>query len=166
MALIPIETGDCTNRGRYRRPDFARMSGHTLIEMLLVLVILAILIGIVVPTYRDFVLKANRAVGRGVLLDVMARQEQYYINNKSYASSLEDLGFPATYYVDRLAADAGAAEAVYQIELLLQSSAYQGVRAIPQNSQQHDTRCMILAISKRGLKTVSGADAENPFSCW
>lgn len=163
MALIRIEVSGLARPVPFRMPA---CRGYTLIEVMLVLVILAILTIVAVPGYRDFVLKANRAAGRGVLLDVMARQEQYYINNKSYASTLDVLGLPETYYVDRLAAVTSAGEAVYQVELILQSSVYQGVRATPQNAQQGDTSCMTLAIDRRGLKAVSGTDSENPFSCW
>ena len=166
MALIRINIGAHARSGLPHRPAGSLRRGYTLIEMLLVLVVLAILTVIVVPTYRDFVLRANRAVGRGAILDVMARQEQYYVSHKSYANTLEALGLPATYYVDRLAAVTVAGEAVYQIQLIVQSSVYQGVRAIPRNRQSRDSPCMTLAIGKRGLKTVSGTDAGRPFSCW
>jgi type IV pilus assembly protein PilE len=69
---------------------------------MIVIVIAGILFFVALPAYQNSVLKSNRAAGRGVLLDVASRQEQYFINNKQYADALPDLGYPATYYVINL----------------------------------------------------------------
>ena len=56
--------------------------GFTLIELMIVIVIVAVLLAVALPAYQDSVIKSNRSAGRGILLDVASRQEQYFINNK------------------------------------------------------------------------------------
>ncbi|MEH6617468.1 MAG: type IV pilin protein, partial [Porticoccus sp.] len=74
--------------------------GFTLIELMIVVAIVAILVGIAMPNYREYVLRSNRAVAKGALLEVASRQEQYFLNNRSYTHLLADLGYPVSYYID------------------------------------------------------------------
>ncbi|HEX4881924.1 MAG TPA: type IV pilin protein, partial [Porticoccaceae bacterium] len=74
-----------------------RQSGVTLLEMLIVVVIVSILAAVAYPAYQDYVVRSNRAVGAGSLLEVAARQEQYFANNAGYASTTALLGYGAAY---------------------------------------------------------------------
>ena len=56
--------------------------GFTLIEMMIVLVILGLLILVALPAYQQQILKTKRSLGKGELLEVLARQEQFFVNNK------------------------------------------------------------------------------------
>ena len=59
-----------------------RVSGFTLIELLVVVVMLTVLLTVALPMYQDSVVRSNRAAARGMLQDVVMRQEQFFINNK------------------------------------------------------------------------------------
>lgn len=61
-----------------------RASGYTVIEVMLVLVILAILATIALPSYQESILKARRAEGRSALMKGMQQQERYYSLNNTY----------------------------------------------------------------------------------
>lgn len=141
-------------------------TGFTLIEMLVVLIIASILLLVALPGYQGAVLRSARATARIALTEVLARQEQYFINNKHYASNLVGLGLPSPYYVDRQAQSVEAARAVYRIELELKSGAYIGVRASPWNAQLADTGCLAFSISHRGVRAVTGFLAGMPGECW
>ena len=128
--------------------------GFTLIEMMVVLAVAGLLYFVALPGYRHAMIKSYRAAGKGVLMEVMSRQEQYFINNKRYADSLPGLGLPSDYYVDTQSQPASAARAIYKIELVFDAAVYKGVKAIPQNLQRRDGQCMTFAISRLGVRSA------------
>jgi len=132
----------------------------------IVILVAGILYFVALPAYRNSVLNANRAVARGVLYDVLALQEQYFLNHRQYATDLAALGLPSTYFVDRQAQQAGEGEGIYRVELDLVSSVYAGVSALPQGAQAQDVACMVYRIGRTGVRSVSGTLAAEPARCW
>jgi len=144
-----------------------RESGFTLMELMIVLAIVAILLGVGLPGYQNIILKSNRAAGKGVLLDVASRQEQYFINNKAYSNNLQTgLGYPANPFFINNQADKTAAstsDSVYQISVALVGSVYT-VTATPVSRQLKDTRCGTLTITSTGVKGENGT--QSVAECW
>ncbi|WP_125560241.1 type IV pilin protein [Pseudoalteromonas rubra] len=70
--------------------------GFTLIEMMITIAILGILASIAYPSYSEYVRRAARAEAAATLLDAANKQEQYFVDNREYASSLAALGLPTT----------------------------------------------------------------------
>ena len=145
-------------RGRHQ-------AGITLLEMMIVLVIVAILVAVAYPSYQDHIVRSNRAVGASTLLEVAARQEQFFANNASYASTTVQMGYPAAYHVDRDGEQGTAATSIYLITVANVSSAPAldyTLTATPQNWQTRDTDCGNLTLNDRGVKGQSGAGER----CW
>ena len=144
-----------------------RASGFTLIELMIVVAIVAILLAVGIPGYQQQVLKTKRSLARGELLEVLARQEQYFINNKAYATDLTNLGYPANgYYVDTDSNDlATAARAIYLIQFsgTPTTTAYT-LQAVPQGGQTKDSRCGTLTITSTGVKSEGGSGST--ADCW
>jgi type IV pilus assembly protein PilE len=65
-----------------------RSIGFTLIEMMIVLLILGVIAAIAVPSYRDYVLRANRADAKAALLALATAQEKYYLQCNTYTPTL------------------------------------------------------------------------------
>jgi type IV pilus assembly protein PilE len=63
--------------------------GFTLIELMIVVAILGIIVAIAYPSYRTHVLKGNRASAQAFLMDAAQRQQQYFLDNRSYAPDLD-----------------------------------------------------------------------------
>ncbi len=141
-------------------------AGFSLIELMIALVVAGILYFVALPSYQQIMIKSNRAVGRGILLDMLSREEQFLLNHRRYALSLSDLGLPQPYFIDSTAGRAAARAAVYRVELDVVSSRFVGARAIPVNQQARDRDCQIFSLTVQGVKAVSGRWSDRPASCW
>jgi len=65
--------------------------GFTLIELMIVVVIVAILAAVAYPSYRNYILKGNRASAQAFLMDAAQRQQQFFLDNRAYAPDLDTL---------------------------------------------------------------------------
>ncbi|MCF8177013.1 MAG: prepilin-type N-terminal cleavage/methylation domain-containing protein [Sulfuritalea sp.] len=70
------------------RPRFgARLSGFTLVELIVTVAIVGILMSIAIPGYKEYLIRANKAAAKTVLLDVASRQEQYIVQNLKFTGA-------------------------------------------------------------------------------
>jgi type IV pilus assembly protein PilE len=63
--------------------------GVTLLELMTVVVIIGIIASIAVPSYRNYVLRAQRSDATGALLRVAAAQEKFYLQNNTYGTTAQ-----------------------------------------------------------------------------
>jgi type IV pilus assembly protein PilE len=63
--------------------------GFTLLELMITVVIVAILAGIALPSYNDYVLRAKFAEATGNLADLRVKMEQFYMDNRGYSVPLD-----------------------------------------------------------------------------
>jgi type IV pilus assembly protein PilE len=67
--------------------SFAHSHGFTLIELMVVVAIVGILAAIAVPSYRDYIIRGNRATARAAMLEAQQFMERFYAANSSYAKT-------------------------------------------------------------------------------
>lgn len=143
-----------------------RNSGFTLVELMVVVAIVGIIAAVAFPAYTQYVTKAKRATAKSLLTQVAQRQQQYFMDNKSYTADLSDLGYPgATLFVDDQGnvSAATSEDSVYTIEVTAQNQTSYTLTATPVNIQaDRDTDCTSLTLDQRGTKGHTGAGAE----CW
>ena len=147
-----------------KTPD--KSSGFTLVELMIVVAILGVLVMVAMPAYQGQVLKTKRSMAKGELLSVLARQEQFYVNNKQYAATLDLLGYHANpYAIDADGNDIAVTSAnrVYRIQLSSVTTSFFAVQAIPELRQAKDTNCGTLQITSVGVKSASSGSVAN---CW
>jgi type IV pilus assembly protein PilE len=61
-------------------------SGFTLIELMIVVVVVAILAAIALPSYQDSVRKATRRAAQAFMLEVANREQQYFLDTRTFAT--------------------------------------------------------------------------------
>lgn len=131
--------------------------GVTLIELMVVVVIVGILASIAFPSYRNHVLRSARAEAKAALLNAATRQEQFFLDNKTYANSLDALSVSST-------TENGA----YSLSIDVATAACPLARcysmtATPQGAQAKDTICAALTLNSSGTKNATGS---TPNACW
>jgi type IV pilus assembly protein PilE len=65
-----------------------RAAGFTLIELLITVTIVAILVTVALPSYQTYMIRAVRSQGQQFLTDLAQREEQYFLDVRSYATGI------------------------------------------------------------------------------
>lgn len=142
-------------------------AGFTLIELMIVVVVIGILSAIAFPSYSAYVLRAQRAAAKTVLLDLASQQESHFADRKRYATSLSALGLAGnTMYALKDGSLNGSdhADATYQIAVASGATAARyTLTATPIHGQARDTRCGTLSLDSAGSRAASGSDG---IQCW
>jgi type IV pilus assembly protein PilE len=144
----------------------ARKNGFTLVEMVIALVIVALLLALTLPAYQLQLRKTRRSLGNAELMQVMLRQEQYFLEHKQYAQALTHLGYPTSPYA--ISAQGNAVpvmsdDRIYLIDLAARQDRYT-LYAIPQLTQAADRICGTLGLDSTGIKSATGEGAAR--DCW
>lgn len=121
--------------------------GFTLIELVIAVAIVAILAAIAMPSYEQTLQRSRRSEAREALSDFAARQEQYFLDNKSYSTTVSALGRSAT-----------TENGYYVISVPAANALTYTLRATAQAPQNKDTDCATMEFTSRGNKT--------PGNCW
>jgi len=138
--------------------SFASARGFTLIELMIAVAILAIVMGIAIPSYNQWVLESGRADAKGVLMQSAQTLERCFTRYNAYDDencalaeddtvTSENNKYVMT--VTTLAADAFT------------------LTAAPQGGQANDTECEDFTLNHQGRKGVSaGTDPALIDECW
>lgn len=144
-----------------------RQHGVTLMELLTVILIIALLASVAIPSYRSYLLRTQRAEGKTALLQLQAAQEKFYLNGNTYTDEVtqpspDGLGLPGVTETNK-----------YEITVALDDGGQSYVASAEPaagGGQEDDTRCGTLTISDTGVRGVvvggDAGDAELIAECW
>jgi type IV pilus assembly protein PilE len=133
--------------------------GFTLIELLIVVVVVAILAGIAVPSYRAYVLRSHRVEGKSALLAVATAQEKFYLQNNRYALDDERADAPPT----GLGIPDDTENGWYSIEVEVDDEddpQAWSATVTAKGDQADDTSCAEMTLTSTGSRSASSD------SCW
>lgn len=147
--------------------------GHSLLELLVALSIVALLAALAQASYSRFVLGARRLDARTALADVAAAQERHYLRYARYAERLLDAPPPAT-TARALGPDEFtlplaeiSPQAWYRIAVVAADDEGYRLEARPQGLQGEDRECALFvleATGRRSARNASGGDSSR--RCW
>jgi type IV pilus assembly protein PilE len=142
-----------------KTPIALRCRGFTLVELLIVMVIIAILASIAIPSYRQHVMKVKRADAMVELTAWGQRMERCYTRyNRFNAFDPADTTCAFAPYSTQ--------DGTYQITQPTSAAQQFVFTATPQGAQANDSRCMALSVDETGRQSVSGSYIATPEKCW
>ena len=143
-----------------------RQHGVTLLELMIVVTIVAIISAFAYPSYTQYVVNTKRTAATSTLMQIADRQQQFFMDNKSYTADLTALGYASNpLYVsdDGNSVPAGDADAVYLFTLAnVAPTTYTAIAAPLAQQLVRDTKCGTLTLNQAGAKdALAGGD-----DCW
>jgi len=157
LAGIAAKDEDMTIRPAFTRTPGRKSThgvhGFTLIELLVAMLVMIILSSTAVASYRSFAEDARRTTAITALTDAASRQEQFFLNNKSYTATVAGGGINVSATVEG---------GYYTLGIVAPTAACPLTRcwvlqAVPQGTQANDS-CGTLGYDSDGDKTPAG--------CW
>jgi type IV pilus assembly protein PilE len=134
-----------------------RIGGVTLLELMAVIMVIGILGMIAIPSYRQYMMRAQRTEAKSALLRLATNQERFYLANRTYSGDPAALGFTddlterGTYTLSIDGADATG----YTASATPTAGADIDMTA--------DAQCTSFSITAQGVRTATGSAAAN---CW
>jgi type IV pilus assembly protein PilE len=146
--------------------------GFSLLELMMAVAIIGILAAIAVPSYSNYVLRAQRTMAKTVLNQVVARQDAFFTDRKTYATNLgpTGLGYKANpFYIGKDGNPTDSTSgAVYVVALENPTATSYTVTATAYSTQQKkDTNCYKLSLASTGAKSATKIDnSAGSADCW
>jgi type IV pilus assembly protein PilE len=136
--------------------------GVTLIELMIVLTVLGILAAISIPSYNQYVVRANRAHAKVALTQMAVALERCYTNSTPYAyngaTCTAAVVFPFT------TPDGG--HYVITHDGARQAQTFSLVATPQGNQAARDTRCANFTLTSTNVRGVTGTASATPNECW
>jgi len=144
-----------------RKRPWLIQSGFTFIELIIVMVIVAILLMVALPSYQQFILKSRRSDAMSALMNVTNRQEQFMLDSNTYTVKMTDLGFitdpyitPNSHYsIVAIPGTTGSITTSYSLTASPKTT----------SSQLNDHLCSSFTITSSGAKSATGSLGTQ---CW
>ena len=145
------------------RPMSNRLqTGFTLIELVIVIVIVAILASVALPSYQDSIRKGRRSDAKAALFAVAGRQEQFMLDRGTYTTDMKNLGYTDSasmisdeghYGIVSAACAGGVIGNCYALTATPLSS----------SPQAKDGYCTSFTLDSAGTKSATGTSSAD---CW
>jgi type IV pilus assembly protein PilE len=132
-------------------------AGFSLIELMIVVLIVAILVGIAVPSYQAYVIKTNRAAAKSCMSEFAQYMERFYTTNMTYVGGVPSPG----------CATEGNLNQRYTINATTVAPTQNTyvITATPIGAQlSGDTKCGTLTVNNLGQRGITGTSTL--ATCW
>lgn len=135
-----------------------KLRGFSLIELMIVVAVIGIISMIALPSYRDYVKKANRSAAQQLMLNISNREEQYIIDRRQYAEILgsSELNIAQDGWTCTNTATTGCSNSNYTVTATVSGTTYT-ITATAINNQVGDGN---MTLTNAGAKTRSAGDGK------
>jgi type IV pilus assembly protein PilE len=151
---------------KYGFPMMVRQRGITLMELMIVVAIISMIAAFAYPSYTQHIVNTKRTAATSTLLQIADRQQQFFMDNKSYTGNLTNLGFASNpmYVSDNgNSVAAGDADAVYLFTLAnVGATTYIAIAAPLGGQLERDAECGSLTLNQAGARGALGGGSD----CW
>ena len=131
--------------------------GYTLLELMLVVLVIGVLGMIAVPSYRQYVMRAQRTEAKTALMRLQTNQERFYLANRIYSGDPDQLGFAGDL----------SERGTYTLSITGANATGYLATATPRAGGAFDMRddeqCATFSINAQGVRTATGTDTAR---CW
>jgi type IV pilus assembly protein PilE len=147
----------------------SRMTGFTLIELMVTLVIATILLTIAIPSYLSHIREARRTEAKTALVDLAGREETLFSTTNNYSTVPSNLGYGAGNFPIAVGSN------YYTVNVQVPNPAANSpansfvITATPVagSSQAKDAACQSFSVDQLGNQTALDAGgAINTTTCW
>ncbi len=130
--------------------------GFSLIELMIALAVVALLVGIAFPSYKNYILRSHRPDAIAALAQDQAILERCYAQNFAYNTACASLpAFPHN-----------SSQSYYSIALTNLSATTYTLVASAIGKQTADTNCTSIRVDQANQKTASDSSGTSQASCW
>ena len=130
--------------------------GFTLVELMIVLAVVAILVAMALPSFRDTIRKSRRSDAMNANLDIHLSQERWRANNIAYATLVE-LG---------LANPLISPDGYYSLTVPVNTATTYTILGTAQGDQVNDSCGNFTLAFVAGVITKSASGDEGNERCW
>jgi len=140
--------------------------GVTLIELLTVVVIVAILASIAVPSYRSYLLRAQRTDATTALLRIQSGMEKHLVQYGTYTDDLtgqtKDGGLGLT-----TVSEQGNYDLKVDLDKPKAGNYTASAKAKTDKSQKDDRRCAVFTVDQSGVRYAEDSSGtDRTTECW
>ena len=143
-----------------------RQSGFTLIGLMIVVAIITILAAVGYPSYTNYVMRSHRQAAKNAVFQIADRQEQFFLDNRTYALNLMALGYAANVIGvkrDGQLTTSADPDRTYLLAMGNTTATTFTLAAIPQLVQANrDMDCQVMTMTQSGDRDATGPSTE----CW
>jgi len=137
------------------------IAGITLLELMVVVVVIGVLGMIALPSYRQYVMRAQRTEAKSALLQLATNQERYYLANRTYGTVAQLIA------ANLLPNPARSERGLYALTLTNVTVNGYTATATPVTGgaadMTGDAQCTTFSITAQGARTATGTAAA---TCW
>lgn len=78
-----------------RKTQLQSIRGFTLVELMITVLVVGILATVALPSYKEYIIRSNRAAAQSEMMNIANRQQQFLIADRGYAdkAKLEASGY-------------------------------------------------------------------------